>query len=250
MPSSTASGARSGVGAESRTPSSAARSSASVITRSAPPTSSMASSSPPLPAASKVASTPSATLRTFESRLAAVANRRGSELSDERLVARRPSDDVEPLPNRQLRGNGPDGASRAQNQERLAPRNAELAEHSDRRLDRRGKRGGVVPRHVRRLGRPVLSERVLPVTAERWQPCSHLVSDPSALDATADAFDGSGGLKPEDRGLRQRHDRRELATTDLQVCRADAGAWTLIRICVSDGSGIVTSSHWRTSGEP
>ena len=69
MPISTASGARSGVGAESRTPRSAARSSASVITRSEPPVSVMASSSPPLPAASKVASTRSATSRTLERRL-------------------------------------------------------------------------------------------------------------------------------------------------------------------------------------
>ena len=64
-----ASGARSGVPTENRTPSSAACSSASVITRSGPPVSVMASSSPPLPAASTVASTRSATSRTSESKV-------------------------------------------------------------------------------------------------------------------------------------------------------------------------------------
>ena len=64
--------------------------------------------------------------------VAPVADRRGSELSDERLVSRAGgSDDPEPLSNRELRGDDPDRPARAQDQERLALCHPELAEYSD-----------------------------------------------------------------------------------------------------------------------
>ena len=50
-------------------------------------------------------------------------------------------------------------------------------------------------------------------------------SSPTAtpLDLTADGVNDSGGLEPEDRGLRQRENPIEVATADLQIRWADAG---------------------------
>ena len=130
MPISTASGARSGVAADSRTPSSAACSSASVITRSEPPVSVMASSK-------------SALARGVEGRVdsvgdrahvgeevAAVEHRRGSELSSERLVCA-PTAPMTLSPCRiaSCVAMMPDGATRAEDQQSLAlvPRRAGAA---------------------------------------------------------------------------------------------------------------------------
>src|SRR3954454_7189412 len=148
----------------------------------------------------------------------AVEDWRGSELRRERLVSRADgSDDLEPLANRQLRGDDPHRPARAEDEQRLALGPAELTERSDRRLDRGRQRAGVVPGHLWRLGSPGGGECVLAVAAEGWQPRGHLVSDRYVAHLAADGVDGSGGLEPEDRGLRQREDPVQVAAADLQI---------------------------------
>jgi hypothetical protein len=71
----------------------------------------------------------------------AVADRRGSEFSDQRVVLSADgSDHGEALPDRQLRGDDPNRPASAQDQESLALRGIELAQNPDRRLDRSGQR--------------------------------------------------------------------------------------------------------------
>ena len=125
MPISTPSGARSGVGAESRTPSSPARSSANVITRVGAAGERDRVFKPAFARGVEGRINSIGDLADVREQFTAVEDRRGSELSDERLVALTDgADHVEPLPNGELRGDDSDRAACAQDQERLALRNA------------------------------------------------------------------------------------------------------------------------------
>ena len=65
--------------------------------------------------------------------------------------------------------------------------------------------------------------RACPFSRSRWaSAAADIGRDRYAIDITADGLDGSGGLKPEDRGLWEREDAVEVAPADLQVRGADA----------------------------
>jgi hypothetical protein len=104
-----------------------------------------------------------------------------------------------------------------QDQESLALRRTQLAQHPDRRLDRSGQGARVAPRHLRRLGSPRRGDCVLAVPAKRGEQSGHRVPDGHVADLAADGIDDAGSLEPEDGGLGQREHRLQVAAADLQI---------------------------------